>query len=90
VRLNPLQPSSVLEYYIGKTDRGGSLGKIGRLSASPLAAIPNRILTDMAAKHLDTMSRIEPQLSSDAMIEQVTERAWTAVDGFTRSRLAVA
>ena len=90
VRLNPLQPSSVLEYYIGRTGRGGSLGKVGRLSASPLAAIPNHILTDRAAKHLTTMSRIEPQLSSDAMIQQVTERAWTAVDGFVRSRVAVA
>ena len=56
----------------------------------PLAAIPNRILTDIAAKHLTTMSRLEPQLSSDAMIEQVTERAWTAVDGFVRSRVAAA
>ncbi|HUH75856.1 MAG TPA: polysaccharide pyruvyl transferase family protein [Devosia sp.] len=89
VRLNALKPSSVLEYYIGKTGRGGSLGKVGRLSASPLAGIPNRIFTETAARHLDQMSRLEPQLSSDKMIRQVTERAQEAVDGFVRSRLAV-
>ncbi|MGB3338809.1 MAG: polysaccharide pyruvyl transferase family protein [Devosia sp.] len=90
VRLNTLKPSSLLEYYIGKTGRGGALGKVGRFSASPLAAIPNRIFTDMAARHLDAMARHEPQLSSDTMIQQVTERAQAAVDGFVRSRLAVA
>lgn len=90
VRLNTLKPSSVLEYYIGKTGRGGSLGKVGRFSASPLAGIPNRIFTEIAARHLQTMTRIEPQLSSDAMIGQVTERAQAAVDGFVRSRAAVA
>ena len=90
VRLNPLKPSSVLEYYIGKTGRGGSLGKVGRLSGSPLAALPNKALTALAARHLDQMSRLEPQLSSDAMILRVTERAQTAVDGFVRSRLAAA
>ena len=90
VRLNTLKPSSVLEYYIGKTGRGGALGKVGRLSASPLAGIPNRILTDIAARHLDSMARIEPQLSSDGMIQQVTERAQSAVDEFVRSRVAAA
>jgi succinoglycan biosynthesis protein ExoV len=90
VRLNTLKPSSVLEYYIGRTGRGGSLGKVGRFSASPLAGIPNRIFTDIAARPLETMIRIEPQLSSDAIIAQVTERAQAAVDGFVRSRAAVA
>lgn len=90
VRLNALKPSSVLEYYIAKTGRGGSLGKVGRFSASPLAALPNTILTNIAATHLDQMARLEPQLSRDTMIRQVTERAQDAVDGFVRSRLAVA
>lgn len=90
VRLNALKPSSVLEYYIAKTGRGGSLGKVGRFSASPLAAVPNKVLTNIAATHLDQMARLEPQLSSDAMIVRVTERAQDAVDGFVRSRLAVA
>ena len=90
VRLNTLKPSSLLEYYIGKTGRGGALGKVGRFSDSPLAGIPNRVFTETAAQHLDAMARIEPQLSSDTMIQQVTERAQAAVDGFVRSRLAVA
>ena len=90
VRLNALKPSSVLEYYIAKTGRGGSLGKVGRFSASPLAAVPNKVFTNIAATHLDQMARLEPQLSSDAMIVRVTERAQDAVDGFVRSRLAVA
>jgi succinoglycan biosynthesis protein ExoV len=36
------------------------------------------------------MARLEPQLSSDAMILRVTERAQDAVDGFVRSRVAAA
>ena len=90
VRLNVLKPSSVLEYYIGKTGRGGSLGKVGRLSASPLAAIPNRMLTDQAAQHLESMARLDPQLSGDLVIRRVTERAQSAVDSFVRSRVAAA
>lgn len=90
VRLNPLKPSSVLEYYISRTGRGGALGKVGRLNASPLAALPNRILTQIAARHLQTMARLEPQLSADTRIVDVTERARDAVDAFVRSRQAVA
>ena len=89
VRLNPLKPTSLLEFYIGRTGRGGSLGKVGRFSASPLAALPNRALTAAAARHLSAMARLEPQLSSDARIAEVTERAQEAVDTFVRSRLAV-
>lgn len=90
VRLNTLKPTSVLEYYIGRTGRGGSLGKVGRFSASPLAGIPNRIFTEQAARHLDEMSRLEPQLSADTAIREVTDRALAAVDGFVRSRVAAA
>ncbi len=90
VRLNTLKPTSVLEHYIGRTGRGGSLGKVGRFSASPLAAIPNRFFTEQAARHLNGMSKLEPQLSSDAAIREVTDRALAAVDGFVRSRVAAA
>jgi hypothetical protein len=90
VRLNTLKPTSVLEQYIGRTGRGGSLGKVGRFSASPWAAIPNRIFTEQAARHLDAMSKLEPQLSDDAAIREVTDRALSAVDGFVRSRVAAA
>ena len=89
VRLNPLKPTSVLEYYIGRTGRGGALGKVGRFSGSPLARLPNRMLTASAARHLQQMAKLEPQLSSDAKIAEVTERALAAVDTFVRSRAAV-
>lgn len=89
VRLNDLKPTSVLEYYIARTGRGGRLGKVGKFNQSPLAAIPNRILTGLAAQHLQQMARLEPQLSSDAKIVEVTEKAQAAVDGFVRSRVAV-
>lgn len=89
VRLNPLKPTSLLEYYIGRTGRGGALGKVGRFNASPLAHLPNRMLTASAARHLQDMARLEPQLSSDAKIAEVTERAQEAVDRFVRSRAAV-
>jgi hypothetical protein len=89
VRMNELKPSSVLEYYIGKTGRGGRLGKVGKFNASPLAAIPNRILTGIAAQHLQQMAKLEPQLSRDDRISEVTERAQAAVDSFVRSRVAV-
>jgi hypothetical protein len=90
VRLNMLRPTSVLEYYIGRTGRGGSLGKVGRFSASGWAGIPNRILTEQAARHLQQMSCLEPQLSTDTAIRDVTDRALAAVDGFVRSRVAAA
>jgi hypothetical protein len=90
VRLNTLKATSVLEQYIGRTGRGGSLGKVGRFSASPWAAIPNRIFTEQAARHLDGMSRLEPQLSDDGAIRDVTDRALAAVDSFVRSRVAAA
>jgi hypothetical protein len=89
VRMNTLKPSSVLEYYIGKTGRGGRLGKVGKFNASALAAIPNRILTGIAARHLQDMAKLAPQLSRDERISEVTERAQTAVDAFVRSRVAV-
>lgn len=90
VRMNTLKPTSVLEYYIARTGRGGALGKVGRFSASPLAALPNRMLTGVAAQHLQEMAKLEPQLSSDSKIAEVTERAMAAVDGFVRSRQTVA
>ncbi|MBI4046590.1 MAG: pyruvyl transferase, partial [Devosia nanyangense] len=79
-----------LEYYIGQTGRGGRLGKVGRFSASPFAALPNGVLTAGAAKHLQKMASLEPQLSSDARIAEVTERALAAVDAFVRGRVAAA
>ncbi len=90
VRLHTLKPTSMLEAYIERTGRGGALGRVGRLNASALGILPNRILTGIAAAHLSAMSRLEPQLSRDSAIISVTDRAREAVDSFVRSRQAAA
>ncbi|KKB12928.1 pyruvyl transferase [Devosia geojensis] len=89
LRMHDLRPSSVLEFYIATTGRGGGKGRAGRLNESPLARIPNWILTHSAARHLQKMAKLEPQMSSDAKIAEVTERAEAAVDRFVRSRVSV-
>jgi succinoglycan biosynthesis protein ExoV len=89
LRMNQLKPTSLLEYYIGRTGRGSGHGKVGRLSRSPLAAIPNSMLTHSAARHLQTMATLEPQLSPDSKIAEATERAEAAVSRFVQSRVAV-
>lgn len=83
----PLRPASLLELYIAKT--GGRRyyeGRATRWSASMLAAPANGALRQVAAAHLRTLSRCEPQLSCDAAIGRATERAMEAVEGFVRAR----
>ena len=89
LRMHDLRPTSVLELYISMTGRGGGKGKAGRINKSPLARIPNWFLTHNAAKHLQSMAKIEPQLSRDAKIAEVTERAQDAVATFVQSRVSV-
>ena len=89
LRMHDLKPSSVLEYYISKTGRGGEQGKVGKLNKSALASVPNWFLAHSAARHLQKMAGIEPQLSDDARIAEATERAQAAVAEFVRSRVAV-
>ncbi|WP_375450191.1 polysaccharide pyruvyl transferase family protein [uncultured Devosia sp.] len=89
LRMHRLAPSNLLELYVGTTGRGGARGKIGKLTRSPVARIPNTILTHLAARHLQKLAKMEPQLSSDSRIAQVTERAQEAVQAFVGSRLAV-
>lgn len=89
LRMHELRPTSILELYIGMTGRGGGQGKAGRLNETALARLPNWVLTHTAAGHLQKMATLEPQMSSDARIAQVTERAQTAVEEFVRSRVSV-
>ena len=89
LRMNLLKPTSVLEYYIARTGRGSGHGKVGQLSRSLLASIPNSILTQAAARHLQTMAKLEPQLSADSKIAEATERAQDAVERFVQSRVSV-
>ncbi|WDR03533.1 pyruvyl transferase [Devosia algicola] len=89
LRMNLLKPTSVLEYYIARTGRGGSRGKVGRFTQSPLAKLPNSVLTHGAAQHLQAMAKLDPQLSADSKIEEATERAQAAVARFVHSRASV-
>jgi hypothetical protein len=89
LRMNPLKPTSVLEYYIGRTGRGDVSGSAGKFSKSALASLPNAILTHIAARHLQDMAGLAPQLSTDRNIARATERAQDALDLFVRSRISV-
>lgn len=81
-----LQPSTVLEAWIKRTDRGAMSGKVGRLSRSALLKPINSVLTDRAARGLERISKQEPQLSADSAIARATERALEATHNFVRSR----
>lgn len=86
LRLHQLWPTSLLELHIGMTGRGGSKGRVGALNASPLAALPNKLLTYAAAQRLRQLARLEPQLSDDSRIAEATERALAEVDALSRER----
>jgi succinoglycan biosynthesis protein ExoV len=84
----PLRPASLLELYIART--GGRRYYEGRAtdwSRGAVARPMNRALVGLAAAHLRSLSRCEPQLSRDERIAEATERALDAVDRFVRSRL---
>jgi len=80
LRLHELWPTSVLELHVGMTGRGGSRGRVGKLNRSPLAYLPNKLLTFFAAQRLDELARLEPQLSADNRIIEATDRALAEVD----------
>ena len=79
LRLHQLWPTSLLELHIGMTGRGGSRGRVGRLNRSPLAVLPNKVLTHFAAQRLRELSQVEPQLSVDSRIIDATDRALAEV-----------
>src|SRR5690606_20119174 len=87
VCFHDLRPSSLLEFYVGLTGgRGDPNGRAGRLSRSALATPANRVLVNLAARHLRQMATAAPQLSRDEKIAEVTERALEALHGFVRAR----
>lgn len=86
LRFHALRPTTLLELYVLRTGRGGDKGRALAISRSPLAALPNRLLTHLAARNLRSLARETPQLSSDARIAEVTERAMGALDRLLRSR----
>jgi succinoglycan biosynthesis protein ExoV len=84
LRLHQLWPTSLLELHIGMTGRGGSRGRVGRINRSPLASVPNKMLTHLAAQRLRELSRAEPQLSADDRVIAATDRALEAVSALVR------
>jgi hypothetical protein len=87
VRFQELRPSSALEFYVGLTGgRGDPNGRAGRWSRSVAALPANKLLAHRAAAHLRKLAKMEPQLSQDGKIAEVTERALEAMHGFVRSR----
>ena len=87
LKRHPLQPASLMEAYIART--GGRRfyeGRARRWSESPAARPANRILVELAARHLQKLGSREPQLSGDALIGEATERALAAVESFVRLR----
>ena len=87
LRRQPLRPTSLLELYIGRT--GGRRyyeGRATRWSRSALAGPANRFLTQLAAQHLQRLSRSEPQLSRDDRISDASERAQNAIAGFVKAQ----
>jgi succinoglycan biosynthesis protein ExoV len=80
LRLHELWPSSVLELHVGMTGRGGEHGRAGQINRSPLAYVPNKILTYFAARRLRELARLEPQLSADTRIIEATDRALAEVE----------
>jgi succinoglycan biosynthesis protein ExoV len=87
LRRHKLRPSSVMESWVGVSGGRGSVsGRSGRWSRSIVAAPANHLLTYFAANRLTALKKEEPQLSSDANINRVTERAYDAVQQFVTSR----
>jgi hypothetical protein len=86
VRQNELLPTNLFEFYVSATGGRGSLnGRTGRFSRSWLSAPVNTLLTHRAARHLQVLAKLEPQLSADGKIAEVTDRARTALDRFVAS-----
>jgi len=87
VRWKELLPSSLLEVAVKLTQgRKYYDGRATILRHHPAFAVPNRLLTQLAAARLSVIARAEPQLSSDRVIAEVTERATAALYGFVEAR----
>lgn len=79
-----LRPSNGRELWAYKTGRWGS-GPRARAVFDNLAFAPvNAAIVHASAASLRSLARCEPQLSSDAVITEATERALEAVDALVR------
>lgn len=86
IRFQPLSPSSVLEHFTLKTGRSGLSPKMRRLLGPPHMAPLDAFHVRKAAADLQDLARQSGTLSADSAIENVTARAYDALDVFLRSR----
>lgn len=87
LRPHALWPTSLLESWLVLTRTQKNHGpRAYRWNASRPAAPVNAVLTRLAARQLTRLARQTPQLSGDAAIERVTERAESAVARFVAER----
>ena len=87
LRVHNVRPTSLLELYVARTEGLRYYeGRADTWSRSALARPANHVLTHLAARHLQKLSRCEPQLSSQARLIEVTDRAMDALHSFVRSR----
>ncbi|MEE9428819.1 MAG: polysaccharide pyruvyl transferase family protein [Paracoccaceae bacterium] len=75
-------PSNCRETWALTTGRSGSGPRAKTVLGGKLASPMNFALQHMAARRLQAISKLDPQLSSDQNIERVTTRAMEAVDEF--------
>lgn len=90
LRMHALRPTSLLEVDMTLVRPGKMMHypRAYRINNSLPARPLNKALTFMAARRLRRIARQEPQLSSDAAIERVTERAHAALERFVSARKA--
>lgn len=87
LRPHALAPSSLLEAHLRLSKTRKNHGQRAfTLNKSALAKPFNQILTHFAARQLQKLTSVEPQLSKDSDIARATERASTALDQFVASR----
>lgn len=82
-----LRPSTLLEAYTTMTGLAGKGVHSAKLKDWPLFSAPNAAVAHLAARRMrHIVENVEPQLSKDADIERVTDRALSALQGFVKFR----
>lgn len=83
LRVHPLLPTSLLEAWLVMTRTPKFHGPRAYRWNTSLPATPiNAVLTRRAARHLARLAQQEPQLSDEAVIARVTDRAEAALADF--------
>jgi succinoglycan biosynthesis protein ExoV len=87
LRPHDLAPSSLLEAHLRFSKTRKNHGQRAfRLNKSTLVKPLNQILTHLAARKLQKLTAVEPQLSKDSDISRATEKASDALNRFVAGR----